>query len=123
MHATEQIGRRTMLRAAGAAAVGLVGVGTSSVAAKVKTCGAPCSAGYAKSAAKLHAQSGCTARPQVIVYLGMEVRPGSTWPQSYGMTRQPVRIVCSRAGREQRPYPLIHPMCQRRPVFYISDDV
>ncbi|MGW5665728.1 hypothetical protein ACWEWG_37900 [Streptomyces sp. NPDC003758] len=113
MHATRQISRRTMLKATGAAAVGLVGVATPSVAAggafahpgllhtgtylarmaaKVKVGAAPYTAGYAKLSANPHSQSGYTARPQAIVYRGVELRPRSTWPQNYGTTRQPVRI-------------------------------
>ncbi|WP_313884334.1 hypothetical protein [Streptomyces cynarae] len=113
MHATRQISRRTMLKATGAAAVGLAGVATPSVAAggafahpgllhtgaylarmaaKVKVGAAPYTAGYAKLSANPHSQSGYTARPQAIVYRGVELRPRSTWPQNYGTTRQPVRI-------------------------------
>jgi hypothetical protein len=144
MHATRQIGRRIMFKATGAAAVGLAGVATPSVAAggafahpgllhtgaglacmaaKVKAGAAPCTAGYAKLTANPHSRSGCTARPQAVVYRGVELRPRSTWPQNYGMTRQPVRICVHKSRHKQRPYPLIHPMCQRRFAFHISDDV
>ncbi|MGC0344064.1 hypothetical protein RKD20_009098 [Streptomyces sp. SLBN-8D4] len=133
-----------MLRAPGAAVVGLAGVATPSVAgggafahpallhtgtdltrmaAKAKARAAPHAAGYAKLTANPHSQSGCTDRDQAIVYRGVELHPRSTWPQNNGMTRQPVRILCSQARHNQRPYPLIHPMCQRRSAFHISDDV
>ncbi|MFI7298838.1 hypothetical protein [Streptomyces sp. NPDC050121] len=144
MHATRQISRRTTLKAAGAAAVGLAGVATPSVtaggafahpgllhtgadlarmAAKAKAGAAPCTAGYAKLTANPHSQSGCTARPQAIVHRGVQLHPRSTWAQNYGMTRQPVRICVHKARHKRRPYPLIHHMCQRRFTFHISDDV
>ena len=121
MHATREISRRTMLKATGAAAVGLAGLART--AAKLKAGAAPCIARYAKLTANPDSRSGYTARPQVIVYRGVELRPRSTWPLNCGMTRQPVRICGHRARHEQRPYPLIHPMCQRRSAFHISDDV
>ncbi|WP_329260234.1 hypothetical protein [Streptomyces pseudovenezuelae] len=106
-----------MLKATGAAAVGLAGVATLSVdaggafahhgrlhtgadlarmAAKVKAGAAPYTAGYAKMTANRHAQSGCTARPQAIAYRSTALRPRNTWPQNYGTTRQPVRICVTR---------------------------
>lgn len=133
-----------MLKATGAAAVGLAGVATPSVvaggafahhgllytgadlarmAAKVKAGAAPCTAGCAKLAANPHAQRAYTVCPQVIVYRGVELRPRSTWPQHCATTRQPERFLVHTAGHKQRPYPLIHPMCQRRAAFHISDDV
>ncbi len=133
-----------MLKATGAAAVGLAGVATLSMAAggafahpgplhtgtdlarmaaKAKVRAASYTAGCAKLTAHPHARRGHTDRPQAIVYRGAELRPRSTWPQNYGMTRQPVRISCSQARHNQRPYPLIHPMCQRRSAFHISDGV
>jgi len=105
-----------MRKATGVAAAGLADVATPSVAAggafahpgllhagadlarmaaKVKAGAAPYIAGYAKLNAIPHSQSGYTARPQAIVYRGVELRPRNTWPQNYGMTRQPVRILCS----------------------------
>lgn len=71
-----------MLKATGAAVVGLAGVATPSVAAggacapgaglarmvaKVKAGVAPCAAGCAQLTVNPHAQRSCTARPQVIV--------------------------------------------------------
>jgi hypothetical protein len=100
MYVTRQISRRTVLKAAGAAA-GAVGIGTvaapavaagaayahpgllhtsadlARMAAKVKAGAAPYTAGYAKLTANRHAQSGWTANPQATVYRGA----GS--PQNY----------------------------------------
>nr|WP_279616770.1 alginate lyase family protein [Streptomyces curacoi] len=99
---TRQISRRSMLKAAGAAA-GAVGIGTAAMtptpaaaagayahpgllhtradldrmAAKVKAGAAPYTAGFAKLTANRHAQSGWTANPQAIVYRG------SGSPQNY----------------------------------------
>lgn len=115
MHATRQIRRRTVPRATGAAAVGLAGVAPSvaaggafahpdlrhagadlaRMAAKVKAGAAPYIAECAKPTANPHSQSGCTARPRALGYRGVELRLRSTWPRSYGRTRQPVRILCS----------------------------
>ncbi|MET7695295.1 hypothetical protein ABZT06_46700 [Streptomyces sp. NPDC005483] len=110
MHARRQISRRAMLKATGATAVGLGGVATPSVAAggafahpgllhtgtdlarmaaEAKVRAAPCTAGCAKLTANPYAQRGCTDRPQAIVHGSVEPRSCSTWPQNYGMTRQP----------------------------------
>lgn len=105
-----------MLKATGAAAIGLADAATPSVAAggafahpgllhagadparmaaKVKADAAPYTAGYAKLTANPHSQSGCTAVPQALAYRVAERRPHSTWPRNHGRTRQPVRILCS----------------------------
>jgi len=108
------------MQATGAAAVGLAGVATPSVVAG----GAFAHPGLLHTGIdNPHSQSRCTARPQAIVYRGVELRPRSTWPRNYGITRQPVRICVHEARHKQRPYPLIHPVCQPRSAFHISDDV
>ncbi|MEY9991652.1 hypothetical protein ABIE67_003684 [Streptomyces sp. V4I8] len=114
---TRQISRRSMLKAAGAAA-GAVGIGTAvlpapavaagayahpgllhtgadlgRMAAKVKAGAAPYAAGFAKLTANRHAQSGWTANPQEIVYRGA----GS--PQNYGILYNDVHAAYQNALR------------------------
>lgn len=141
MHATDQSAHHTQGHRC--RSLGLAGVATLSVdaggafahhgllhtgadlarmAANVKAGAAPYTAGYAKTTANRHAQSGCTARPQAIAY-----EHGTAPPQHMAaeLRDDPTagKNLCHTARHKQRPYPLIHPMCRRRSLFHISDDV